>query len=141
MERNQSLTGKLMAHGCLAGLAAFVFALFLGRSLILRDRYFEFIGMALSGAFLLSVLLWTCRAMRRFGSSEAVVQAACQFLVSCVIFSMLCIISGIAISGLIWYSHDLFRAVGAFWFGVCTCVGIFVLRRDARRLSQATASS
>lgn len=130
-----------MAHGCVAGLAAFVFALFLGRSLILRDRHLEFMGMALSGAFLLSVLLWTRGAMRRFASSEAAVQASRQFLASCVIFSMLCIVSGIAVSGLIWNSHDFYRTVSALWFGFCTCVGIFIVRRDARRLSQATASS
>ena len=140
MERNNSLTRKLLAGACGAAVAAFVLGICTGRALKATQGRVYFSGMAFSGAILICVLLWTGRATRRFATSEEARKRARQFLASCVFFSMLTSTFGIFVSGLIWYSRDFIRIFGAAWFGLLTCVAIFPVHRDAKRLAGAGPS-
>ena len=91
----------------------------------------------LCGAFLICVLFSTRREVRRFATSEKAEKHADQFLWSCIFFSMLSFSFGIAVTTLILYSADFTRTVGAVWFGALTCVGIYPVLRDAKRLADA----
>jgi integral membrane sensor domain MASE1 len=136
---NHFIKGKVLADACWAALVAFLFGLCLGGTLIRQDRLY-FTGMALSGVFLILALLWTGRTARRLATSENAKKCARQFLFSCIYFSMLSWTFGIAVSGVIWYSADFIRTFGAVWFGLLTCVAIFPVRRDAKRLNDARPS-
>ena len=136
MDRITAVAGHILVPACCGALVAFLFGLCLGRTLIMQDRLY-FAGMALSGVFLLFALFWTRRTARRLATSETAKNCACQFLWSCLYFSMLSWIFGVAVSGVIWYSADFIRTFGAVWFGLLTCVAIFLVRRDAKRLTEA----
>jgi hypothetical protein len=136
---NHFITGKVLADACWAALVAFLFGLCFGGTLITQDRLYS-TGMILSGVFLLFALFWTGRTARRLTTSETAKKCARQFLASCIYFSMLSSTFGIAVSGVIWYSADFIRTFGAVWFGLLTCVAIFPVRRDAKRLNDARPS-
>ena len=136
---NHSITGKVLADACWAALVAFLFGLSLGGTLIRQD-FLYFTGMGLSGVFLIFALFWIRRTARRLATSESAKKCARQFLASCIYFSMLSSTFGIAASGVIWYAADFIRTFGAVWFGLLTCVAIFPVRRDAKRLNDARPS-
>ena len=115
-----SFKGKLLAHAFSAPGAAV---------------------MVLFGASLIADLLWTRREVRRLAASEIAKKAATQFLWSCIFFSMLSLSFGFAVSGLIWYSTDFLRILSAIWFGALTCVGIYPVVRDTKRLADTAAPS
>jgi hypothetical protein len=133
---NNSVTGKLLADASGAALTALSFGLCVGRTLISQDRLY-FTLMALSAALLIFVLLWTSRTALRLVTSEAVEKCAHQFLLSCICFCLLSWTCGLAVSGVVWYSADFIRTFGAAWFGLLTCIAIFPVRRDAKRLNDA----
>ena len=127
---------KLFADAYCAAVGSFVFGLFLVRTIEHFDiRYV--IGMILCGAFLTIVLFWTRREVWRFATSEKAEKHAVQFLWSCIFFSMLSFVFGIAVTTLILYSADFARTFGAVWFGALTCVGIYPVLRDAKRLANS----
>jgi hypothetical protein len=133
---NSTTVGKLFADAYCAAVGAFVFGLFLVRSMQRFDsRYVT--GMVLSGAFLISVMLWTRRAGRRLATSESAKKHATQFLWSCIFFSMLSFSFGMAVTAVILYSADFMRTFNAVWFGALTSVGIYPVLRDAKRLAAA----
>jgi hypothetical protein len=135
-----SVTGKLLVQACCAAIAAFVFGLFLVRTTIKHfDLYFTV--AVLSGVSLMFVLFWTRNAIRRLPTSETTKKNAGQFLWSCIFFSMLSLSFGFAVSGVIWYSADFLRTFSAVWFGALTCVGIYPVLRDAKRLADAAGPS
>jgi hypothetical protein len=94
-----------------------------------------------SGAYLVSVLLWTRRVGRRLATSETAKKHAGQFLWSCIFFSMLSFGFGMAVTGIILYSADFMRIFTAVWFGALTCVGLYPILRDAKRLVDAVGPS
>ena len=138
----QASTGKLMVDAFWAALMAFVFGLCLGHTVIKHfDRLYS-TGMVLSGALLIFVLFWTSRAVRplataKHSTSETAKKSARQFLVSCICFSMITSTFGVGVSGFIWYFSDYVRTFGVVWWGGLTCVAIFIVRRDAKRLMEA----
>jgi hypothetical protein len=134
-----STVRKLFSYAFCAAVGSFVFGLFLVRTVERFDfRYVA--GMVLCGAFLVCVLFWTRREVRQFATSETDKRAD-QFLWSCLFFSMLSFVFGIAVTALIFYSADFTRTVGAVWFGALTCVGIYPVLRDAKRLAVAVGPS
>jgi hypothetical protein len=125
MDRTNSTPGKLLVNAFWAALAAFVLGLCLARTLIKRFDSLDSAGMVLAGAFLIFVLFRTRRAVR-------------PFLASCIFFSMITATLGIAVASVIWYSSDFIRTFGvACWSGF-TCIAIFCVRRDAKRLTDPT---
>jgi hypothetical protein len=97
--------------------------------------------VVLSGVCLTFVLFWTYNAIRKLPASEAAKKNVSQYLWSCIFFSMLSLSFGFAVSGLIWYSIDFLRIFSAIWFGALTCVGIYPVLRDTKRLADAAGSS
>jgi magnesium-transporting ATPase (P-type) len=145
MGRTNSLAGKLLVDALWAALVAFVFGLCLGRTSIKQfdSRYFT--GMVLSGALLIFALFWTHRAVRplataKHSTSEIAKKSARQFLWSCIFFTVISATFGVAVSGIVWYSSDFIRTFGVVWWAVLTCVAIFCVRRDAKRVTDAVSS-
>jgi uncharacterized membrane-anchored protein len=139
MSTNSTAVRKLFAYAYCVAVGSFVFGLFLVRTIEHFDiRYVT--GMVLCGAFLICVLFWTHREVRRSAISETAGKHADQFLWSCIFFSMLSLSFGIAVTALILYSADFTRTFGAVWFGALTCVGIYPVLRDAKRLANAVGS-
>jgi hypothetical protein len=136
-----SITGRLLVHACCAAISAFVFGLFLIRTTMTHFDSLYFTVLVLSGVSLLFVPFWTRSVIRRLPTSETAKKNAGQFLWSCVFFSMLSLSFGFAVSGLIWYSIDFLRIFSAIWFGALTCVGIYPVVRDTKRLADAVGAS
>jgi hypothetical protein len=135
-----SITEKLLAHAFCAAPSAFVFAVFLVRT----TKHLNILGftvVALSGAFLMFVLFWTRRAVRRLATGEIANKHAGQFLWSCIFFSMLSFMFGTAVSGYVWVSTDFLRTFGVVFSSAMEAVAIYPVRRDAKRLADAVASS
>ena len=136
---------KLFADACRAALAAFVFGLFSGHTIIERERgRWDFAEMVLAVGFLifaLLVLLGTQHAVRPLATSEPPQKSARQFLFSCALFALISSTFGMFVSGLIWYSCDFIRTFGAVFWGAITCVAIYPVRRDAKRLADAASPS
>jgi hypothetical protein len=103
------------------------------------NRYFT--GMVLCAAFLIFVLFWTRRVVRRLAASEMAREHATQFLWSCIFFSMLSFSFGMTVMGVILYSADFTRTTIAVWFGALTCLGIYPVLRDTKRLADAVGPS
>lgn len=140
MNTNFTIVGKLFAHACCAALGAFMFGLFVAGAIKHIDsRYFT--GMVLYGGFLIFVLFWTRRAVQRLAASETAREHATQFLWSCIFFSMLSFGFGMAVTAVILYSADFTRTFLAAWFGALTCVGIYPVLRDSKRLADAAGPS
>jgi hypothetical protein len=45
------------------------------------------------------------------------------------------------VTAVIWYSADFTRTFGAVFFGAITCIGIYPVLRDAKRLADAVGPS
>jgi hypothetical protein len=116
-----------------AAVAAFGFGLCLGHTLIKHFDGLYSTGLALSSALLMFVLFSTWRAVRSTTSGTAR-KGAGQFLASCIFFSMITSTFGISVSGLLWYSADFLRTFGVVFWAFITCVAIFPVRRDAKRV-------
>jgi hypothetical protein len=135
-----SIMEKLLAHAFCAAPSAFVSGVFLVRT-IKYLNILDFTVVVLSGASLMFVLFWTRRAVRRLASGEIANKLASQFLWSCIFFSMLSFMFGMAVSGYVWFSTDFLRRFGVIFWGVMTAVAIYPVHRDAKRLADAVASS
>jgi hypothetical protein len=135
-----SITEKLLAHAFCAAPSAFVFGAFLVRS-IKYWNILDFTVVVLSGASLMLVLFWTPRAVRRLATGEIANKHAGQFLWSCIFFSMLSFMFGMAVSGYVWFSTDFLRRFGVVFWSAMAAVAIYAVRRDAKRLADAVASS
>ena len=136
-----SITAKLMVHAGCAAISAFVFGFFLVRTTIRGFDGLYFTVALLSGVAVMFVLFWTYSAIRRLPAGETAKISARQYLWSCIFFSMLSLSFGFAVSGLIWYSTDFLRIFSAIWFGALTCVGIYPVVRDTKRLADTAAPS
>jgi hypothetical protein len=135
-----SITKKLLAHAFCATPSAFVFGAFLLR----RIKYLNILAftvVVLSGASLMFVVFWTRRAVRRLATAEIANEPADQFLWSCIFFTMLSFMFGMAVSGYVWFSADFMRRFGVVFWSAMTAVAIYPVRRDAKRLADAVASS
>jgi len=131
------MTRKLMVHAFCGALAAVVFGLAVGHILIKHlDEFFLAVAV-LSGAALVFVLLGTNGTVKRLAVSEAVRKSVRQFLWSCVFFAMISATFGLQVAGVSWFSTDFLRKFGFVFWGLMTCVAIFPVRRDARRLANA----
>lgn len=130
-------TGKLLVHACCAAISAFVFGLVLVRTTIKGFDSLYFTILVLSGLSLIFVLFRTYGATRWLPAGDAAKKSASQYLWSCVFFSMLSLSFGFALSGLIWYSTDFLRIFNVIWFGALTCVGIYPVVRDTKRVADA----
>jgi hypothetical protein len=139
MSRINSITRKLLFDAFWAALAAFVFGLCLGHTLIKHFDGLYFTGVVLSGALLIFALFWTRRAVRPLATVTAK-QSARQFLVSCIFFSMISSTFGIQVSGMVWYGSDFIRTFGVVCWAVFMCAAIYCIHRDAKRLTDAVAS-
>jgi|SRR5579871_1314445 len=137
-EKNAVL-GKLLAYVFCAAPSAFVLGAFLVRTLK-HSNVLDFSVVFLSAASLLFVLLWTRAAVRSLAASEAAKKHADQFLWSCVFFSMFSFMLGMAVSGYVWFSTDFIRSFGLIFWSAMTAVAIYPVRRDAKRLADATSS-
>ena len=133
------MTAKLLGHALCAAPAAFVFGLFTART-VKHAHPLDFTVVALSGASLLFVLFWTRRAVRRLGTAESVNKPAGQFLWSCIFFSMLSFMFGMAVSGYLWVGTDFMRTFGVVCWSAITAVATYPVHRDAKRLADAVAS-
>jgi hypothetical protein len=135
-----SITEKLLAHAFCGAPSAFVFGVFLVRT-IKYLNILDFTVVVLFGASLMFVLFWTRRAVRRLATGEIANKHGRQFLWSCIFFSMLSCMLGMAVSGYVWFSTDFMRSFGVVFWSAMTAVAIYPVRRDARRLADAVASS
>jgi hypothetical protein len=95
----------------------------------------------LFGAAIVSDLLWTRRKLRPFAASEPARKNAVQFLWSCIFFSMLTLGLGMAVSGFVWSSADFLRRFSLIFWSVITCVAIYPVLRDAKRLADTAGPS
>ncbi|HEV3330843.1 MAG TPA: hypothetical protein VG096_07670, partial [Bryobacteraceae bacterium] len=135
-----SITEKLLAHAFCAAPSAFVFGVFLVRT-IKYLNILDFTVVLLSAASLLFVLFWTRRAVRRLTTGQIANKQAGQFLWSCIFFSMLSFMFGMAVSGYVWIGTDFMRGFGVVFSSAMTAVAIYPIHRDAKRLADAIASS
>ena len=135
-----SIKGKLLAYALCAAPLAFVFGLFLVRT-IKYSNILDFAVVVLSGVSLMFVLFWTRRAVRRLASSETARKHVTQFLWSCLFFSILSLGLGMAVSGFIWFSTDLMRRFNVVFWSALTGVAIYPVLRDAERLADAASPS
>lgn len=127
---------KLFAHACCGAVGAFVFGLCLASTIV----RFDGLSLAVTILFGLPVIsdwFWTRRQVRQFAASETAGNHATQFLWSYVFFCMLASGFGIAVMAIVLLSADVTRTFGAIVFGVLTCVGIYPVVRDAKRLADA----
>ena len=134
--KSNSLEGDLLTHVFSAAPGAVVF----GFCLVRTFQPFGHLYLAatvLFGAILIADLLWTRREVRSCAPSEVAKKAATQFQWSCVFFWMLSFGLGMAMSGWNWFSTDFLRGFNLLFWGAMTCVGIFPVRRDAKRLARA----
>jgi hypothetical protein len=139
-KNTNSITEKLLTHAFCAAPSAFVCGVFLIRT-IKSVNILDFVVVVLSGAPLLFVLFWTRRAVRPLCTGETATKHASQFLWSCIFFSMLSFMLGMAVSGYVWFSTDFMRSFGLVFWGAMLAVAIYPVRRDAKRLADAVASS
>jgi hypothetical protein len=135
-----SIMEKLLAHAFCAAPSAFVCGVFLVRT-IKYSNILDFTVVVLSGASLMFVLFWTRRTVRRLATGELANKHAGQFLWSCIFFSMLSFMLGMAVSGYVWFSTDFLRKFGVVFWSAMTAVAIYPVRRDAKRLADALAAS
>jgi hypothetical protein len=136
----KSMTQKLLAHAFCAAPSAFVVGVFLVRA-IKYSNSLELAVVGLFGAILLSVLFWTRRSIRRLATGEIAIIHATQFLWSCIFFSMLSFMMGMAVSGYLWFSTDFMRRFGLVFWSVMTAIAIYPVQRDAKRVANAISSS
>jgi hypothetical protein len=59
----------------------------------------------------------------------------------CIFFSMVSFMFGMAVSGYVWFSTDFMRRFGVVFWSAMTAVAIYPVRRDAKRPTDAAASS
>ena len=133
-------TEKLLAHAFCVAPSGFLLGVFLVRT----TRYLnilDFTAVVLSGASLTFVLFWARRAVRGLAAGEIANKPAGQFLWSCVFFSILSFMLGTAVSGYVWFGADFMRGFGVVFSSAMTVVAIYPVRRDAKRLAEAVASS
>jgi hypothetical protein len=131
---------ELLAHAFCAAPSAFVFGVFLVCT-IKNLNVLDLTVVVLSGSSLMFALFWTRRAVRRLAAGEIANKHASQFLWSCIFFSMLSFMFGMAVSGYVWISTDFMRGFGVVFSSAMTAVAIYPVRRDAKRLADAVASS
>jgi len=136
MDGISSMTRKLMVHAFCGALAAFVFGLSVGHVLVKHLDNVYSAGAVLSGASLVFVFFWTHYTVKRC----AVKESARQFVWSCVFFAMISSTFGLQVAGITWFRTDFLRQFGFVFWGLMTCVAIFPVRRDARRLAHAMES-
>jgi hypothetical protein len=117
-----------------------VFGLCLVRTIKQLDRVYV-TGMVLSGAFLIFALFWTHRAVRSVATAETANNHATQFLWSCIFFSMLSLGFSTAVSNFVWSGPDLISGFGVAFYGALTCVAIYPVQRDAKRLAEAIGTN
>jgi hypothetical protein len=139
-KNTNSITEKLLAHAFCAAPSAFVFGVFVVRT-IKYLNILDFTVVVLFGATLMFVLFWTRRVVRRLATGEIANKHAGQFLWSCIFFSMLSFMFGMAVSGYVWFSTDFMRTFGVVFWSAMTAVAIYPVRRDAKRLADAIAPS
>jgi hypothetical protein len=131
-----STIGKLLVYAFCDAPGAFVVGLCLVRTIKHFDSlYLTF--MALFGASLISSLFWTRRQVRRLAPNETAKKHATQFLWSCIFFSMLSLMLGMAVSGYVWFGTNFIRRFGVVFYTVMVAVGIYLVCRDAERLADA----
>ena len=135
-----STTQKLLAYAFCAAPSAFLCGVFLVRT-IKYSNILDFTVVVLSGASLMFALFWTRRAVRRLVGGEIANKQAGQFLWSCIFFSMLSFMFGMAVAGYVWFSTDFLRKFGVVFWSAMTAVAIYPVRRDAKRLAAAVASN
>ena|SRR5579859_3756700 len=136
----KSVKAKLLTHAFCAAPGALV----LGFCLVRTTRQFDgrsLTVMLLFGVSLLADLLWTRRDVRRLAASEAARKAATQFLWSCIFFSMLSFGLGMAVAGWNWFDTDFMRQFNLLFWAAMTGIGVFPVRRDAKRLADAVTPS
>jgi hypothetical protein len=135
-----SVTEQLLTYAFCAAPSAFVLGVFLVRT-IKYLNILDFTLVVLSGASLMFALFWTRRAVRRLATGEIANKHAGQFLWSCIFFSMLSFMFGMAVSGYVWFSTDFMRTFGVIFWCAMVAVAIYPVRRDAKRMADAVASS
>jgi len=136
----KSVKIKLLTHAFCAAPGAFVFGFCLVRTTKQFDGLYLTV-MVLFGVSLLADLLWTRRDVRRLAGNEVARKAATQFLWSCIFFSMLSFGLGMAASGWNWFDTDFMRKFNLLFWAAMTGIGIFPVRRDAKRLADAVTPS
>jgi hypothetical protein len=135
-----SPSSKLLLYAFDAAPGAFVTGLCLVLA-IKHSSILELTFTVLFGIALVSGLLWTRRKVRRLADNDRSKEHATQFLWSCVFFSMLWVMFGIAAAGYRWISTDFIRSVGLIFWTLMAAVAIYPVWRDAKRLADATRSS
>jgi hypothetical protein len=106
-----------------------------------RDILF-YAGLEFSGGLLAFGLVWTRRQGRRLSqpvTGDIVKKSATQFLWSCVFFAMISGMFGLAVAGFVWLAPSFLRTFGFYFYGGLTCVAIYPVRRDAKRLAGAAS--
>jgi hypothetical protein len=141
LSTNSTTIGKLFAYAYCAAVGAFMLGLFLVRATIEHFDVRYLTGMVLSGAYCASVVCWTRFTVLRLANSETAKKHAGQFLWSCLFFSLLSFVFGMAVTGVILNSGDFMRIFGAVCFGAFTCVGIYPILRDAKGFADAVGRS
>lgn len=131
-----STTGKLLADAGLAALGAFLVGLCLLRTLRQAGSLYLTV-MVLFGASLISDLFWTRREVRRLATNEAAKRQADRFLWSCVLFSVISVAFGMAVSGFVWYGADFVHKFGLVFWSAIEGVWVYSVYRDAKRLADA----
>ena len=135
----QSINGRLLLYAFYAAPGAFVAGLFLVR-MIKHFNLLDPIFAVIFGAALISDLLWTRREVRRLALEESAKERATQFLWSCVFFSMLAFMWGMAVSGYVWLGTDFLRRFGLIFWSAMMAIAIYPIRRDAKRLADAAGA-
>jgi hypothetical protein len=135
-----SIAQKLLGYAFCAAPSAFVSGVFLVRT-IKYLNILDFTVVVLSGASVAFALFWTRREVRQLATGEIANKHAGQYLWSCIFFSMLSFMFGMAVSGYVWFGTDFMRRFGMVFWSAMTAVAIYPVRRDAKRLADAVASS
>jgi hypothetical protein len=135
-----SIRGKLLVEAFGAAVSALVFGFCLLRTIKQFDSL-ALTATVLFGACLIADLLYARHEVRRLAPSEIAKKAGTQFLWSCIFFSMLSFGLGVAVSGWIWFSTDFMRGFNLLSWSAMTGIGIYPVRRDAKRLADAAGPS
>ena len=132
--KTYSIDAKLLLYAFSAAPGACVAGLCSVRT-ILHFNWIDLAFTILFGAVLVSDLLWTRREVRRLAVEASAKEHATQFLWSCVFFGMLSFMSGMAVSGYVWFNTDFIRTFGLIFWSAITVVAIYPVCRDAKRLA------
>jgi hypothetical protein len=130
--------GKVMADAFYTALAAFIFGMYLARTIKQYDRL-KLAGCVFLGAFVIFGVFWTRHAVRRltsarFTTSASVKRSARQVVVFCIAVAATSLTLGLEVKVML-NSPDNYYVFSSVSYGLMTALWVFCFHREVKRLT------